>query len=89
MIDRYDSYMEYRKRFQTKEEMNSHLRDRMKKFIKETKTTQREIARRTRISESVISQWKHNKDIGTSDDNKDLFCLDVGSLNAYLLSMGY
>ena len=84
-----DSWLEYNKRFQTKEEMNNHLRDRMIRFIKETKTTQREIARRTRINESVISQWKHNKDIGFNDNNKLLHGVDVGSLNMYLMNKGF
>lgn len=89
MQDSYDSWLEYSKKFQFKEEMNNHLRDRMKKFIKETKTTQREIARKTKINESALSQWKKNKDIGISDDNKNLCCLNVGSLNTYLSNMGY
>ena len=75
MEDSYDSWLEYSRKFQSKEEMNNHLRDRMKKFIKETKTTQREIARKTKIHESALSQWKHNK--------------DIGSLNTYLSNMGY
>lgn len=49
-----DSWLEYNKRFQTKEEMNNHLRDRMIRFIKETKTTQREIARRNRSRDICI-----------------------------------
>lgn len=89
MQDSYDSWLEYSKKFPSKEEMNDHLRERMKKFIKETKTTQREIARKTKINESALSQWKNNKDIGISDNNKNLFCLNVGSLNTYLSDMGY
>lgn len=84
-----DSWLEYSKEFQTKEKMNDHLRSRMIKFIKETKTTQREIARCTKISESVMSQWKHNKDIGFSDNNKCLDGVDVGRLNIYLSDNGY
>lgn len=89
MSDAIDSWLDYSKKFQTKEEMNDHLRNRMIKFINETKTTQREIARHTKISESVISQWKHNKDIGFSDNNKCLGGVDVGKLNIYLLGRGY
>lgn len=89
MQDSYDSWLEYSKKFQSKEEMNNHLRNRMKKFIKETQTTQREIARKTKINESALSQWKNNRDIGTSDNNKNLFCLNLGDLNTYLSDMGY
>lgn len=84
-----DSWLEYSKNFKTKEEMNIDLRNRMVKFIKETKTTQREIARKTRINESVLSQWKHNKDIGFSANNKELHGIETGSLNNYLKSKGY
>lgn len=87
--DAIDSWLEYSKKFQIEQEMNDHLRSRMMKFIKETKTTQREIARRTKISESVISQWKHNKDIGFSDNNKCLDGVDIGKLNIYLSGKGY
>lgn len=82
-------WMEYEKEFQTEEEAQIHLRNRMVRYIKETKTTQREIARRTKISESVISQWKNNKDIGFSADNKLLYYFDAQRLNMYLLGKGY
>lgn len=87
--DAIDSWLEYSKKFQTREEMNDHLRNRMIGFLKETKSTQREMARRTKISESVISQWKHNKDIGFSDNNKCLDGVDIGRLNIYLSGKGY
>ena len=89
MSSLFDSWKEYEKGFQTEEDAQNHLRDRMKKFIKETKIPQKELARQTKISESVISQWKHNKDIGFSANNTLLYLYDAERLNIYLSSNGY
>ncbi len=88
-LDEAESFLVYSKRFQTDTEMNNHLRDRMIRYIKETKTTQKEIARQTKISEGVISRWKNNNDIGFQENNKNLYRLDIERLNYYLSVKGY
>ena len=89
MSDEFDLWMEYKKEFKTNEEAQDCLRNRMLKFIKETKIKQREIAKHSKISESVLSQWKNNRDIGFSDNNKLLHVFDAGRLHRYLCDRGY
>lgn len=78
-----DEITKYYETFDDKSNAQLALRNRMVKFINETKTTQREISRRTGIPESVISEWKWQKHI------THLYLIDAGKLLLYLTSKGY
>ena len=82
----FSLWWDYERKFQSKEEAQAHLKKRMKKFIKETKTTQREIARRIGINEGALSRWKNDKDIF---GDKTLYLSNAAKLNLYLQERGY
>lgn len=81
-------YKEYCSRFSSKEEAQDDLRERLIRFIGETKTTQKQIARKVCINESALSKWKNHKSI-SYENNMDLTLLNAERLHMYLISVGY
>lgn len=61
-----EDWFKFRKEHPDKseEELEQILRDRLITMLKETKITQREVSRETKIPESALSQWKNHKPIG-------------------------
>jgi transcriptional regulator with XRE-family HTH domain len=93
-MNKIDSGLEYRKQFNTEDELQNVLRDRMIRCIKEKKITQKSICKATGINEGALSNWKNKKPIGTTQmlnrvENYYLDLISIGALNIFLGELGY
>lgn len=85
-LDAADRWFDYKSKNSevTEEYLQSELRERFLKYLRNNKVTQRQICKITGINESVLSQWKNKRFIGFQTLNKMLDTDAAGALLIYL-----